>query len=133
MSDAYHERLAFDSSFTGVGIGVREVGRAAQHRHHKPGPRNRLADLVEIIRIQAREKALVHFQTIGIQRLGHFNPFKDGHGARASDVVEVTLWESGDSWWHVFYLRVNVGIYFAKERVLSWSERRMRKRLSFKW
>ena len=89
-------RLAIDGALPAVGIGIREVGRAAEHRHREARRGDRVAHLVEIGRFKAREEPVIHFQTVGIKRTGLIDPVEDRHGAIAGDLVDIALWESGD-------------------------------------
>jgi len=91
LNSAHHRAFLLNRALAGIGIGVGEVGRAAEHRHLEAGVRNRCPDLVEIVRFQAREEAFVHLQAVGIELPGHFDPFEDRHRAGAGDVVKAAL------------------------------------------
>ena len=90
-------RLAVDGALPAIGIGIREVRRAAQHRHREAGRRDCLCHLIEIGRLKAREKPVVHFQAVGIERTGLIDPVEDRHRAIAGDLVDIALWKSRES------------------------------------
>ena len=94
--DADQLGLAVDGPLAGVGVGVGEVGRAAEHRHREPGRADRLADAVEVAVVEAGEEAVVHLQAVGVERPGHLDPVEDRHRPVAGDLVEVALGEGGD-------------------------------------
>ena len=79
--DADHLRLALDGALAPVGVGVGEVGRAAEHRHGEAGLADGLADAVEVAVVQAGEEAVVHLQPVGVERAGHLDPVEHRHGA----------------------------------------------------
>ena len=96
LAAAINVGLAIDGALAAVGVGIREVGRAAEHGHREAGAGDCFAHLVEIGRLEAREEPVVHFQTVGIKRSGLLDPVEDRHGAIAGDLVDVALGESGD-------------------------------------
>src|SRR6185437_7609302 len=93
--DANHVRLPLDFALAPARVGRREVGRAAEHRHGETSRLNGFADAVEITVLEAREEAFVHFEAVGVELLGHFNPFEDGHAATCY-FFQIALWESRD-------------------------------------
>ena len=88
--------FAVDGAFPCVGIGVREIGRAAEHRHGEARRGNGLAHLVEIRRLETGEEPVVHLQAVGIERPRHLDPVEDRHRSIARDLVDVTLGKSRD-------------------------------------
>ncbi len=94
--DANHLDLAVDGPLAGVGVGVGEVGRAAEHGHGEAGAPDRLTDAIEIGRFEAGEEPFVHLQPVGVERPGHLDPVEDRHRPLAGDLVEVALGKGGD-------------------------------------
>ena len=93
--DADQLGLALHRPLPQVGVGVGEVGRAAEHGHRKPRFAERLAHAIEIVVVEAGEEAVVHLQAVGVERAGHRDPVEDRHGAMAGDLFEITLGECG--------------------------------------
>src|SRR5271157_1034835 len=87
--------LPVDRSLAPVGVGVREVGRKAEHRHRKAGLVNRLAHAVDVRVVQTREEAIVHLQSVGIEGTGHVNPVEDRHRPVAGNLLDVALRKGG--------------------------------------
>ena len=79
-----------------VGVGVGEVGRAAEHRHGEARPRGSPRRPGRGRRLEAGEEAVVHLQPVGVERPGHLDPVEDRHGPVAGDLVDVALREGGD-------------------------------------
>ena len=131
--DADHLGLAVDGPLAAVGVGVGEVGRAAEHRHGEAGrarsPRRRGRGR----RLEAGEEAVVHLQAVGVERPGHLDPVEDRHGALAGDLVEVALREGGESSSDMPWppgLPIAAHFFFADQTASSSSEARSRRPLS---
>ncbi len=60
-----------------------------QHGHDKARCVNGTSDLIQVVRLQTFEEAVIHFEAISIKLAGHFNPFENGHGSRAGDQTRV--------------------------------------------
>jgi hypothetical protein len=50
--------------------------------------------------LKAREKPLVHLQTVRVQPLGHLDPVEHGHRPGSGDGFEVALGKGGQLWFH---------------------------------
>ena len=88
--------LAVDGALARVGVGIGEVGRAAEHRHREARRGDRLAHPVEISRLEAGEEPVVHLQAVGVERPRHLDPVEDRHRSIAGDLVDVALGKSRD-------------------------------------
>src|SRR6185503_16260246 len=77
--DANHLRFTVDSALSLIRIGVGEIRRAAEHGHGEAGLLDGFANCVEVGRIEALEKTLIHLETVGVERARHLNPLEDGH------------------------------------------------------
>jgi hypothetical protein len=107
--DADHLGLVVDFTLACVGVGVGEVGRAAEHRHREARRGDRLADPVDITVVEAREEAVEHLQAVGVEAPRHLDPVEDRHRPLAGNLVEVTLGEGGNPRRHDAGLRLVVG------------------------
>ena len=94
--DADQFRFAIDRTLAGVGVGMGEVGRAAEHRHHEAGGVDGFADRIEIPRFEAGEEPVEHLEAVGVELLRHLDPVEDRHRPLAGDLVEVALREGGE-------------------------------------
>src|SRR5271157_2162000 len=92
-ADQFH--LPVDRPLATVEVGVREVGRTAEHRHRKAGLVNRLAHTIDVRVVQTREEAIVHLQPVGIEGTGHVNPVEDRHRPVAGNLLDVALRKGG--------------------------------------
>ena len=89
-------RFAIDGSLARIRIGIREIGRAAEHRHGKTGGGDGLSYPVKVIRLETCEEPVVHLQAVGVERSGHLDPVKDRHRSLARDLVNITLGKRRD-------------------------------------
>src|SRR5579871_635345 len=91
-----HLYFAIDCFLASIRVGMCEIGRATQHRHHKACLVNGLAHGIDVVVFEAREEILQHLETVGVELLGHLDPLEYSHGPLAGDLLDVTFRKCGD-------------------------------------
>jgi hypothetical protein len=93
-SDLNHPLLALDLCLQQKGIGLSEIGRAAEHRHGKMVLLERGLDLVEKGLI-VFHKARVEFEAVDAECCGKLDPLENSHSAMDAQLIHVAFRECG--------------------------------------
>ena len=91
VSDFDHLDFTIYSPLSLVAIGMREVGRTAEHGHDKARLKNGIFYGIEVVIVEARKKAFVHLKAIGIQFTGLLDPVEHGHAVVRRNFLEVAF------------------------------------------
>ena len=89
-----HLARAPDLPAAGVGVGLGEVRRVAQHRQREPAPVGLGADSCQVARVGGLEEQRVQLDAVDVERPGQLDPFEHRH-APVVDRVEEALREGG--------------------------------------
>ena len=74
---------------------MREVRRAAEHRHRQAGVVQALASLAPVTRLPEIDESAVKFEPIDAEGCAEINPLGQGHLAGDTEIVKISFRKRG--------------------------------------